>query len=86
MVKYGLTAQQALIASVINGPAFLGKQKLYGSITAGKIADLLLLNENPLLQISATQKIHAVIVQGELFNRTTLDAMLLEVKRKAAGE
>ena len=86
MVKYGLTAQQALIASVINGPAFLGKQKLYGSITAGKIADLLLLNENPLLNISATQKIHAVIVQGKLFNRTTLDAMLLEVKRKAAGE
>ena len=86
MVKYGLTPQQALTASVINGPAFLGKQKLYGSITAGKIADLLLLNENPLLQISATQKIHAVVVQGELLNRNTLDGMLLEIKRKAAGE
>lgn len=86
MVQYGLTNQQALAAAVINGPAFLGKQKLYGSVAPGKMADLLLLNENPLKQIAATKTIYTVILKGEVFDRARLDAMLLEIKRKAAVE
>ncbi len=84
MVKYGLTALQALQASVINGPAFFNHQKDYGNIAAGKIADLLLLDENPLQNISATEKITAVIVKGEVYNRSRLDELLQEVKRRAA--
>ena len=81
LVKYGLTPLQALQASVVNSPAFLNK-KAYGSLSTGKRADLLLLNENPLKNISATQKIHAVIAKGELLDRHTLDQMLENVKKK----
>ncbi|RQO64547.1 amidohydrolase [Pedobacter sp. KBW06] len=81
LVKYGLTPLQALQASVVNSPAFLN-QKAYGSLGTGKKADLLLLNENPIKNISATQKIYAVITKGELLDRTSLDQMLENVKKK----
>jgi hypothetical protein len=75
LVKYGLTPLQALQASVINSPDFLGKKE-YGSITAGKKADVLLLDENPLTNISATQKIFTVIKAGKVLDRKALDNML----------
>ncbi|MGY0036199.1 amidohydrolase family protein [Pedobacter sp. NJ-S-72] len=78
-VKYGLTPLQALQASIINSPEFLN-QKNYGSITSGKKADILLLDENPLNDIRATQKINAVIVKGQLLDRGTLDKMLEDIK------
>jgi imidazolonepropionase-like amidohydrolase len=84
MVKYGLTPLQALQASVINGPAFFKKQNDYGSIAPGKIADLLLLDENPLQSITATEKIAAVIVKGKLYNRNSLEKLMLEAKRRAS--
>lgn len=85
MVKYGLTPLQALQASVINGPAFFKKETMYGSIVPGKIADLLLLDENPLQNITATEKINTVIVKGEVYNRQRLDALMQEAKRRAAA-
>jgi len=80
LVKYGLSPLQALQASVINSPDFLGKKE-YGSIAEGKKADLLLLDENPLSNISATQKIFAVITAGKALDRKTLDDMLEQVKQ-----
>nr|WP_068892438.1 amidohydrolase family protein [Pedobacter panaciterrae] len=80
LVKYGLTPLQALQASVINSPDFLGKKE-YGSITAGKKADVLLLDENPLTNISATQKIFTVIKAGKVFDRKALDNMLSLLNR-----
>lgn len=83
LVKYGLTPLQALQASVINSPDFLGKKE-YGSIAAGKTADILLLDENPLSNISATQKIFAVVTAGKALDRKTLDDMLEQVKQLSA--
>ncbi len=76
MVKNGLTPLQALQASIINGPEFLNKSDKYGSVSVGKKADILILNENPLLNISATQNIYALVVHGTLMNRKQLDALL----------
>lgn len=76
MVKNGLTPLQALQASIINGPEFLNKLDKYGSVSIGKKADILILNENPLLNISATQNIHALVVHGALMDRKQLDALL----------
>ena len=41
LVKSGLTPQQALVASVVNGPTFLHAADRYGAVAAGKVADLL---------------------------------------------
>jgi imidazolonepropionase-like amidohydrolase len=81
MVKFGLTPLQALQASVINSPAYLHKTN-YGAIAAGKKADILLLDANPVADIHNTQKINALVVKGKLLNRAALDRLLQEVKEK----
>ncbi|RAJ87905.1 imidazolonepropionase-like amidohydrolase [Chitinophaga dinghuensis] len=79
MVQFGhITPLQALQASVINSPEFLHKTN-YGAIAPGKKADILLLNANPLDDITNTQKINAVVVKGKLLNRQALDGLLQQV-------
>lgn len=82
MVKYGLTPQQALICSIINGPAFFNQSKLYGAVAKQKNADLLILNANPLTDINNTKKIDAVINKGKYFNRKFLDKLLADTEQK----
>ncbi len=83
MVAAGLTPLQVLQASVVNSPLFLNKTE-YGSIAAGKKADILLLDANPLLNIAATEKIHAVIVKGKLMDRKAIQTTLDEVRENTA--
>jgi imidazolonepropionase-like amidohydrolase len=85
LVASGLTPAQALRASVVNGPSFLKAADGYGAVAAGKVADLLVLERNPLEDISATRTIRAVLVKGQPFDRAALDAMLGEVEARAAG-
>ena len=47
-----------------------------GSIAVGKVADIVLLNANPLDDISQTQNIEAVILRGNVFDRAKLDELL----------
>jgi len=75
-VEAGLTPLQALQSSILNGPEFLEKSDQFGSIEPGKFADILILDENPLQDITATQKINAVILKGKLIDRNELDALL----------
>jgi len=82
-VKYGLTPQQALQASVINGPRFLGKQDRYGAVAEGKAADLLVLDANPLQDIANTRKVRMVVSHGKVYERSRLDAMLESARRYA---
>jgi imidazolonepropionase-like amidohydrolase len=82
-VQAGLTPLQALQSAIIPGPAFLRKEADFGSIAAGKQADIVLLDKNPLLDIAATQAINTVVLHGVVYNRKALDAMLDEVKAKA---
>ena len=80
-VRYGLTPQQALKAAVLAGPRFLGKQERYGAVEAGKAADLLVLDADPLKDIAATRKIRLVVSHGKPYDRAQLDAMLAGIKR-----
>ncbi len=84
LVKYGLTPQQALAASVVNGPAFLGASATSGELAAGKVADVVLLDRNPLDDIRATRAIHAVVLKGRYLDRAALDGLLTDARHKAA--
>ncbi|GAB3884208.1 amidohydrolase family protein [Spirosoma agri] len=83
-VKAGLTPLQALQSAIIPGPEFLRKSDLYGSIAAGKSADILLLDRNPVAAIDATQAINTVILRGTVYDRKALDGLLSEAKKKAS--
>jgi len=85
MVKAGLTPLQALRASVVNSPQFLGLTE-YGAIGKGKRADLILLEKNPIEDISATRNIHTVIVNGKVFDRPQLDKLLQDVAAKNVSD
>jgi imidazolonepropionase-like amidohydrolase len=81
-VEAGFTPMEALQTATSNPAKFLGREGL-GSVEPGKIADLVLLNANPLEDIRNTQKISAVIVDGRLFDRAELDRILVKVEAAA---
>lgn len=78
MVKAGLSPLQAIRGATINGARFLNRSTRHGTITVGKAADLLLLDRNPLADISATRAIRGVVMRGVYHDRAALDAMLRE--------
>jgi imidazolonepropionase-like amidohydrolase len=75
-VQGGLTPLQALQSATINAAKFLHKEKETGTVEKGKLADLIILDANPLEQISNSKKIFAVIANGRLFERKDLDNLL----------
>ena len=83
-VKTGLTPAEALASATRAGPAWFGLLDRYGSVETGKQADLVLLNRNPLTDITATQSIDTVIVRGTVEDRAALDRLLAEAKAKVA--
>jgi imidazolonepropionase-like amidohydrolase len=83
LVEAGLTPLQALQVATLNPARFLGMQETLGSIEPGKLADLVLLDADPLMAISNTRRIAAVIVNGRLFSRQALDQLLTEVESAA---
>ncbi len=80
MVEAGLTPMEALQTATRNPAAFLGQSKSLGTIEKGKIADLVLLDADPLQNIAHTQKIHAVIIGGKLITQNQRQEMLAKIE------
>ena len=68
LVKAGLTPLEALQTATINPVKVLNIQAEYGSVEIGKKADLLILNKNPLDDISNTLTVSNTIKNGKLLN------------------
>jgi hypothetical protein len=86
LVKAGLTPTEALQTATRNPARYLDQEKDFGSVGIGKVADLVLLEGNPLLDITNTQKIAAVVVEGKLLTREMLNKMLDDVEAAASRE
>jgi imidazolonepropionase-like amidohydrolase len=84
LVEAGLTPLEALQAATKSPAEFLHTAKDSGTVEKGKYSDLLLLDANPLDDIRNTRRIRAVILQGKLLDRASLDASLAEVHAFAA--
>src|ERR1017187_3104790 len=76
LVKCGLTPLHALQTATINPARYFEWEKNMGTVQVGKVADLVLLDANPLDDIRNTTKISAVFVRGRYLNRAALDQML----------
>jgi imidazolonepropionase-like amidohydrolase len=82
-VAAGFTPMEALQTATLNPAKFLGIEDRLGTVEKGKLADLVLLDANPLDDIRNTQKIAAVIVNGRYLSRADLDKMLAGVEAAA---
>src|SRR5262249_15982606 len=82
LVKAGLTPMEAVQAATRNAAVYLGMLDGVGTIEKGKLADLVLLDANPLVDIGNTKKINAVVVGGKLVSRAGLDEMLSKVEER----
>ncbi len=82
-VQAGLSPFEALKTATVNPAKFMRREKDLGTIEKGKLADLVLLDANPLLNISNTRKINAVIMNGRYLSREFLDKMLADVEAAA---
>lgn len=85
LVESGLTPLAALKAATLNAAEFMNARDQYGSVAPGKIADLVLLDADPLQDIRNTTRIAEVFLDGREFDRATLDAMLKDAERAAAN-
>jgi len=83
-VRAGLTPMQALQTATLNPAKFLGTLADQGTVEPGKVADLVMLDANPLDDIANTKKIRAVVLAGRYFDRAALDRMLRGVEVAAA--
>jgi imidazolonepropionase-like amidohydrolase len=82
-VKAGFTPLEALQTATLNPAHYLGLADT-GAVEKGKRADLVLLDANPLDDISNTRKIQAVVLAGRFFSRDDLDELLHRVEQAAA--
>ena len=70
----------ALQTATINPARYLRRETTAGSIAAGKRADLVLLDANPLDSIANVRRIRAAVAAGRYFDRSELDQFLAQVK------
>jgi imidazolonepropionase-like amidohydrolase len=76
LVEAGLTPREALEAATLAPARFFETEKEMGAIEKGKLADMVLLNGDPLNDIRNVRKVEAVFTHGRLYARKDLDAIL----------
>jgi len=84
LVEAGLSPMEALQASTKDAARFMGQLDGRGTIEPGKIADLVLLDHDPLADIHNSRSIRAVVLGGKLMPRAALDTMLTQAESLAA--
>ena len=80
----GLSPAEALRAATLGAARFMGVERVAGTVEPTKQADLVLLDANPLTDITATTRIRAVVSGGRYLDRAALDALLASVAAAAA--
>jgi imidazolonepropionase-like amidohydrolase len=69
MVKYGMTPMQAIQAATVNAADLIGHSELFGSIAAGKSADIIAVTGDPLADIHVLEHVAFVMKEGTIYKR-----------------
>ena len=72
MIEKGMTPMQCILSATRNNAAAYGKLDEIGTIESGKLADLVVLEKNPLTDIENTRSISMVIKNGQIVDRESL--------------
>lgn len=78
LVQAGLTPFEALQTGTVNAARYFAAGDQFGTVETGMLADLLLLDANPLQDISNSQRIHGVVVNGRWLSRRRIASILAE--------
>ena len=73
LAQGGMTPLQAIRCATLNGAEYLGMGKELGSLETGKLADLIIMDENPLDDIRNSEKIKQVMINGRLYDAETMN-------------
>ena len=82
-VDAGFTPLEALQTATLNPARFFGREQDFGAVQPGRLADLVLLSANPLVNIANTRKIVSVIADGRYLSRPDLDRLQDRLKKVA---
>jgi len=83
-VRGGMSPLQALRAGTIDAAKSLGMGSEIGSLEVGKLADLVVLDANPVEDIGNSDKVHRVMVNGRMYDPTTMDEVVTGTTKRAA--
>ena len=81
LVEAGLTPLQALQTATVNPARAMHATDSLGTISIGKVADLVLLDADPTLDVANARRVRAVFVQGRYLDRPALDTLLARAAR-----
>ena len=84
-VSAGFSSLEALQAATLNPSIYFGKATDLGTVEVGKIADLVILEANPLDDIRNTERIAGVVTAGRYLDRQELDRLLSEAAGLASN-
>lgn len=80
LVDAGLTPYEAILTGTKNAADHLGKSERFGTVETGKIADLLLVDDNPLEDVANVGKISGVMVRGAWYSKSEIDEILMKLQ------
>jgi len=80
LAQGGMSPLQAIRAATLNGASYLGMDKEIGSLEAGKLADLVIMDANPLEDIRNSEKIKYVMINGRLYDSMTMNELISREK------
>jgi imidazolonepropionase-like amidohydrolase len=79
----GMTPLQALKCGTINGARYLGLDRDIGSLEVGKLADLVVLDRNPLANLHDSEHVRYTMVNGRLYEADTMNETGNRLKKRA---
>jgi imidazolonepropionase-like amidohydrolase len=83
LVQGGMTPLEALHCATINGATSLGMDKDIGSLEPGKLADIIVIDGNPLQDIRVSEKVQWTMVNGRLYDAATLNETGARERKRA---